>query len=270
MSSVTKIRSLKPKRSLIKTGDVMSSSIHNYRSYVDEKGSCIEGFHTLGYRRVKIQSNLDRKKGTKEIARKYASLGGPLGFLNEPIGPVRRIGAGIYRVYEGGRIYWSPETGAHVLYGPVLTHYLHLVKQNVSIDHNHSSRMNYFCGGPIGLLGFPKTDVNSGERENSRKAIFEYGAIYFSSKTGAFAVTGSVFSNYLSMGAEKSFLGLPISDDKAVCKRCNGPESISICVKCEFENGTIYWSKDCRGVFESITRREESLKRKKETLTRRQ
>ena len=46
---------------------------------------------------------------------KYAALGGPGGFLGQPTSSEAGLpdGRGRHRHFQGGSIYWSPETGAH-------------------------------------------------------------------------------------------------------------------------------------------------------------
>lgn len=60
----------------------------------------------------------DASAGVEAIAAEYRDVGGPEGRLGEPAGPVRTNpgNTGKRRRYEGGRIYWSSGTGAHVVY----------------------------------------------------------------------------------------------------------------------------------------------------------
>lgn len=74
------------------------------------------------------------------ILQKYNSVGGPNGPLalptaSEQSGP----GDGHYNTFDGGAIYWSPTTGAHVLWGGI---------GNTWQQH----------GGAGGQLGYPTSD----------------------------------------------------------------------------------------------------------------
>jgi len=52
------------------------------------------------------------------IDEKYAALGGPTGFLGAPIIQETSApdGIGLFRHYQGGSIYWTPQTGAHEIH----------------------------------------------------------------------------------------------------------------------------------------------------------
>jgi uncharacterized protein with LGFP repeats len=76
---------------------------------------------------------------------KYNALGGPGGFLGQPIdagaGSAEMDtadGRGRVRDFEGGSIYWTPETGAHEVHGDIRIKWAQL-------------------GGERGFLGFPLT-----------------------------------------------------------------------------------------------------------------
>jgi hypothetical protein len=153
--------------------------------------------------------------GVGEIESKYLDLGGDSGFLRNPVGPEQTVGKGRMRAYQGGNIYWSRETGAHEVHGSILTFYTN-------------------AGGPTGYLGFAATDEVNAARPGARTNRFEYGAIYWSPSTGAHEVHGMIFAHYLQLGAEGSFLGLPLSNEQAAAAgRAN-----------EFQGGTILWSPD--------------------------
>jgi uncharacterized protein with LGFP repeats len=122
---------------------------------------------------------------------------------------------GLFRPYQGGYIYWQPNTGACAVHGDILAHYLHL-------------------GGPGSFLGFPQSDELAGSQSGCRVSRFESGAIYWSQATGAREVHGNIYIRYLYLEAERGFLGLPISDEVSLP---GGRKS-------EFQGGTIYWSPD--------------------------
>ena len=74
------------------------------------------------------------------ILRRYVAAGGP-GVLGFPVADEGRTadGTGALVRLQGGAVYWSPSTGAHVVRGGILTHWL-------------------ATGGPAGALGYPVTD----------------------------------------------------------------------------------------------------------------
>ena len=90
------------------------------------------------------------------IYTKYVSYGQVGSVLGLPRSHVVAGAGGTRARFEGGSIYRSTGTGAHVLFGPVLTYYQ---------DH----------GGPSGGLGFPTSDVEGSG--GSTSASFEGGTV---------------------------------------------------------------------------------------------
>ena len=73
------------------------------------------------------------------IHRRYVDAkGGPIA-LGAPLAPAEDIDGGTTQEYTSGVVYWSPETGAHIVRGQILDTYL----EN---------------GGPTGNLGWPTSD----------------------------------------------------------------------------------------------------------------
>ena len=66
------------------------------------------------------------------------------------------------------------------------------------------------------------------------KKTYKNGAIYYVQIVGACAVYGSIFKKYVNLGAEKSLLGLPITDETGT------PDGIGRFN--HFEKGSIYWT----------------------------
>lgn len=102
-----------------------------------------------------------------------------------------------FNVFEGGRIYFSRETRAHVLYGPVLRRYLRL-------------------GGDGARLALPTTDVRPGHDPRWRYAVFQGGRVYWSKATGPRQVWGRFLRRYLRLGGDGSALGLPTTGQRKV------------------------------------------------------
>ncbi|TXG92379.1 mycolyltransferase [Rhodococcus rhodnii] len=73
------------------------------------------------------------------VAEKYTELGGENGTLGAATGPQETVGDGVAVPFEGGTIYSSEATGAHVVQGEILRVYTEQ-------------------GGPEGQFGFPTED----------------------------------------------------------------------------------------------------------------
>jgi aldose sugar dehydrogenase len=99
-----------------------------------------------------------------------------------------------YQNFTHGAIYWNRDTGPHVVYGDIYNKWKEL-------------------GLEQGFLGFPVTDEMYTLGKDATLVIFEGGAIYRNSLTGTHEIHGSIFEKWKSMGAERSFLGYPITDE---------------------------------------------------------
>ena len=101
--------------------------------------------------------------------------GGTTGTLGGKDGGVYPVGAGFGQNFAFGRIYFTPETGAHIMQGAILDKYLSL-------------------GGPVdGDLGFPNIDEGAGKAPGSRNTTFSAAdnpVIFFTPDTGAQVVRG--------------------------------------------------------------------------------
>ncbi|APT89661.1 hypothetical protein CFRA_10965 [Corynebacterium frankenforstense DSM 45800] len=169
--------------------------------------------------------------------------------------------------FRGGTAYWSPDTGAHALFGAINARYAEL-------------------GGANSWLGFPKTGELTAPDGVGRFVHFEHGSIYWTPETGAHAIPGDMFRHWGTTGYEKGDLGYPTGEpverdggiiqafqggylvrDKAgknywvrglIAKKYGEmdgpgselgfPKSNEYLIKGgafqEFENGNIYWSPD--------------------------
>jgi glucose/arabinose dehydrogenase len=99
-----------------------------------------------------------------------------------------------YQNFTEGAIYWQRDTGPHAIYGDIYNKWKEL-------------------GLERGFLGFPATDEMYTLGKDATLIIFEGGAIYRNSLTGTHEIHGSIFDKWKSMGAERSFLGYPITDE---------------------------------------------------------
>ncbi|MCW2620633.1 MAG: SpoIID/LytB domain, partial [Frankiales bacterium] len=138
-------------------------------------------------------------------------LGGSASYLGRPTSGEYPIPGGVAQNYEGGRIAWSPATGAWAMRGLILNRY------------------DSF-GGSGSVLGLPVSDeVQEGA---GRVSFFVNGAVYWSPATGAQVVQGLIQRRYQQLGGATSVLGLPVSDEVQ-----EGAGRVS-----SFVNGAIYWS----------------------------
>lgn len=124
-------------------------------------------------------------------------------------------GRGRYNHFEGGSIYWTPETGAHEVHG--------------AIRGKWSS-----MGWERSLLGYPLTDETATPDGRGRYNHFEGGSVYWSPETGAHEVHGAIRNLWANLGWERSSLGYPTSDEL--------PTPANIGRVSHFQHGSIYWS----------------------------
>ncbi|MDQ6782214.1 MAG: PQQ-binding-like beta-propeller repeat protein [Actinomycetota bacterium] len=127
----------------------------------------------------------------------YIHLGGPGSYLGGPVDNVHAVPGGEVEDFANGLIAWSPTTGAHAVHGAIVGRYLAL-------------------GGPVGLLRFPTTDETPTRDGIGRFNDFSGGgggAIYWTYPTGAWSVHGAIRDHWSALGAERSVLGYPTSDE---------------------------------------------------------
>ncbi|MGW0250752.1 alpha/beta hydrolase-fold protein [Nocardia goodfellowii] len=146
----------------------------------------------------------------------YQAANGPAGPLGLPISGERGLPDGRGRVqdFERGSLYWTPQTGAQMVRGAILSEW---ARQG-------------FERGPAGYPVAPeeKTPIRDGAVQ-----AFEGGPIYYSPKTGVFRVQGQILDKYKQMGYENGWLGFPASEEQPL--KDFGRYS-------RFEGGYIYWS----------------------------
>ena len=120
---------------------------------------------------------------------------GPLGAAQGPPYPIGRDGLG--QNFAGGKILYSPETGANVVTGQVLAKY-----ESV--------------GGPAGDLGFPtSSEVDGGLSTESRMSSFaakDKPVIFWTPDYGAVIVRGAMNAAWEKLGGATGKLGAPMAD----------------------------------------------------------
>jgi outer membrane biosynthesis protein TonB/ribosomal protein L35AE/L33A len=147
---------------------------------------------------------------------RYATFGGASSLLGAPLGEAVDIAGGAERDYTGGTIFYSKDSGAHVMYGEILKRYEAL-------------------GGPDSDLGFPKNDetgVGDGVGRFNDFSAPEGAAIYWSPQWGATVIKGKVLEAWRQSGAVTGPFGYPSADtsvtDDLQTGKFVGPEGTEI------------------------------------------
>lgn len=131
---------------------------------------------------------------------RYTTFGGEGSLLGAPIGEVVDVPGGAEREYVGGAIFYSKDTGAHVMYGAILDRYQAL-------------------GGPSSELGFPKndeSDTGDGIGRFNDFALPGGAAIYWNPQWGASVIKGRVLEAWRKSGAITGPFGYPSADTSIV------------------------------------------------------
>lgn len=97
-------------------------------------------------------------------------------------------------------------------------------------------------GGPTGILGIALTDEIPTADGAGRYTEFQRGAIYWSPSTGANGVWGDIRNRWSQLGKEQSYLGLPLTDERA----WTDPDNNKAGRISHFQRGAIAWTADNR------------------------
>ncbi len=156
---------------------------------------------------------------TDAINSAYDASGGTGGPMGPSDGGLYPIGGGFGQNYAGGKIFFTPDTGAHVMAGAILQKYESL-------------------GGPAdGDLGFPTIDEGPGKvSPDSRNTTFSAAdkpVIFWTPDTGAHVVRGAINAAWDKLGGSAGPVGVP-SEDEAF----NGDV-----VSQKFTGGQISWNR---------------------------
>jgi hypothetical protein len=147
---------------------------------------------------------------------KYSALGAEKSVLGYPITDENTTPdkIGRYNHFQGGSIYWTPKTGAHEVHGNIREKWKSL-------------------GWEKSVLGYPITDESTTPDKIGRYNHFQNGSIYWTPKTGAHEIHGTIRDLWKSLGWEKSNLCYPITDE------LNLPDGKGKYSR--FQGGEIHW-----------------------------
>jgi LGFP repeat-containing protein len=89
-------------------------------------------------------------------------------------------------------------------------------------------------GGCNSILGVPVSEERGAPDGQGRYSVFDKGSIYWSARTGAFEVHGTIRDEWSNVGWEAGVLGYPITDETGAP---DGVGRYNV-----FERGSIYWT----------------------------
>ncbi len=202
-----------------------------------------------------------------DIRSRYLDAGGP-NVLGYPIADDGGTadGTGALVRLQGGVIYWSARTGAHVVRGAILERWRSLGAQTGVLGYPTGDDVAVpggfktdFAGGSIywspatgarlvrgailqryvtaggpGVLGHPTADDDATYDRSGAVLWLPGGAVFWSPSTGAHVVRGAILERWLTLGGETGPLGYPVGDDEPV------PGGSGY--RTRFAGGTVYWS----------------------------
>jgi uncharacterized protein with LGFP repeats len=132
------------------------------------------------------------------ISAAWDAGGGAAGPLGPKDGGVYPAGEGFGQNFAGGKIFFTPATGAHIMTGLILDKYQSL-------------------GGPADSdLGFPTIDEGAGRAPGSRNTTFSAAdkpVIFWTPDTGAQVVRGPINAAWDKLGGSAGTLGVPTEDE---------------------------------------------------------
>ncbi len=132
------------------------------------------------------------------ITAAWQANGGDTGPLGPKDGGVYSAGDGFGQNFPGGKIFFTPATGAHIMTGAILDKYMSV-------------------GGPADSdLGFPTIDEGPGKAPDSRNTTFSAAdnpVIFFTPGTGARVVRGPINAAWDKLGGSAGALGVPADDE---------------------------------------------------------
>jgi uncharacterized protein with LGFP repeats len=138
------------------------------------------------------------KEAEDAISAAWDANGGDGGPLGPKASGVYSIGGGFGQDFAGGKIFFTPATGARVMKGAILEKYESL-------------------GGPADSdLGFPNIDEGPGRAPGSLNTTFnapDNPVIFWTPSTGARVVRGPINAAWDKLGGSAGVLGVPAEDE---------------------------------------------------------
>ncbi len=144
-----------------------------------------------------VEVPTDATTAINEAWRAAGGLSGSLGARQGAQSPVGTDGA--VQDYTGGKIFYSPATGAHAVTGAILSKY-------------------EAQGGPTGDLGLPAGTEADGGAPNSRVSAFSAAdkpVIFWTPDNGAIVVRGAINAAWAKLGGAGGKLGVPTGEQSA-------------------------------------------------------
>jgi uncharacterized protein with LGFP repeats len=136
---------------------------------------------------------------TDAITAAWEAAGGDDSELGASQGDVYPAGEGFAEDFDSGKMFYTPDTGARAMYGPVLEKYESL------------------GGAANSDLGFPDVDEGPGRAGPDSRSVTFSGSdnpvIYYTPDHGAFVVRGAINAAWDKLGSSSSTLGVPVSDE---------------------------------------------------------
>ena len=134
------------------------------------------------------------------ITQAWETAGGDSSVVGSMDGDVYQVGSGYAQKFTSGKIFFTPDTGAHLMSGAILDRYESL-------------------GGPADSdLGFPTIDEVAGLiGPDSRVSTFNASdkpAIFWTPETGAWVVRGPINAAWDALGGSAGALGVPTEDER--------------------------------------------------------
>ena len=126
----------------------------------------------------------------------WTAAGGDTSSLGARSGDVYAVPGGFGQDFAGGAVFFSPDTGAHLLQGAILD--------------------KFRAVGGTADLGFPNADESAGRAPQSRNSLFsgaDRPVIFWTPDTGAVVVRGALNAAWDRLGGSSGVLGVPTADE---------------------------------------------------------
>ncbi|GAC1325949.1 MAG: hypothetical protein NVSMB13_09950 [Mycobacteriales bacterium] len=151
------------------------------------------------------------------ISAKWSGLGSQASLLGYPLTNEEATpdGVGRFNHFQGGSVYWTPDTAEHEVHGAIREKWAAL-------------------GWETGSLGYPLTDETKAADGVGRFGRFVGGSIRWTPWTGAFEVHGAIGEHYGALGEDSSVLGSPVTDELGT------PDGVGRYN--HFQGGSVYWT----------------------------